>query len=97
MGAIAAAYGDVTVVTSDNPRSEEPTAIIQDIVAGIPAGTRYHTEPDRAAAIAWALKNAQPDDTVLLAGKGHETYQVLKDETIHMDEREIIAAVLAQG
>ena len=97
MEAIAAAYGDVTVVTSDNPRSEEPTAIIQDIVAGIPTGTRYHTEPDRAAAIAWALKNAQPDDTVLLAGKGHETYQVLKDETIHMDEREIIAAVLAQG
>ncbi len=97
MGAIAAAYGDVTVVTSDNPRSEEPTAIIADIVAGIPAGTKYHTEPDRHKAIAWALAHAKPDDTVLLAGKGHETYQVLKDETIHMDEREIIAAVLAQG
>ena len=95
MGAIAAQYGDLVVVTSDNPRSEEPEAIIEDILAGMTdAATPRHVEPSRVAAIQWALANAQKDDIVLLAGKGHETYQILKDGTIHLDEREVVATAL---
>ncbi|MBP3388922.1 MAG: UDP-N-acetylmuramoyl-L-alanyl-D-glutamate--2,6-diaminopimelate ligase, partial [Clostridia bacterium] len=96
MGAIAAKYGDVAVVTSDNPRSEDPEAIIRDILAGMEdTSTVRHVETSRVEAIKWALAHAKKDDIVLLAGKGHETYQILKDRTIHLDEREIVAAALA--
>lgn len=96
MGAIAAKYGDVAVVTSDNPRSEDPEAIIRDILAGMEdTSTVRHVETSRVEAIKWALAHAEKDDIVLLAGKGHETYQILKDRTIHLDEREIVAAALA--
>ncbi len=93
MGGIAAQLADVSVVTSDNPRTEEPMAIIQDVLAGFPAEAPAPVvEPDRAAAIHRAMDMAQAGDTVVLAGKGHETYQEVKGEFRHMDEREIVAA-----
>ncbi len=94
MGAAAAALSDFLIVSSDNPRSEEPEAIIEEILPGIPAETPYIVIPDRAEAVRWAIENAQPGDTVLLAGKGHETYQIIKTGSIHLDEREIIREAL---
>ena len=96
MGAVAASLSDYLVVTSDNPRSEEPGAIIQDILAGLQdTKTPYTVVENRVEAIHWAIAHAQSGDTILLAGKGHETYQVLKDEVIHLDEREVVADALA--
>ncbi|MCL2195245.1 MAG: UDP-N-acetylmuramoyl-L-alanyl-D-glutamate--2,6-diaminopimelate ligase [Oscillospiraceae bacterium] len=94
MGEIAAQGSDIVVVTSDNPRSEDPQAIIDDIVAGIKSRTKLHVEPDRRAAIAYALKKAKPGDVVLLAGKGQETYQVLATGKIDFDERVIVKEIL---
>ena len=91
MGAAAAAHADRLVVTSDNPRSEDPQSIIDQIVAGIPAGTDVVTEPDRAAAIRYALANAEAGDTVVVCGKGHETTQTIGDKVIHFDDREACA------
>lgn len=91
MGEIAARLSHVPVVTSDNPRTEEPEAIIRDILAGFPAGVKPQVEPDREKAIALALSMAKAGDTVLLAGKGHETYQEVNGVKRHMDEREIVA------
>lgn len=97
MGTVAAALSDALVVTSDNPRSEEPGAIIEDILAGLAdTKTPYTVVENRVEAIHWAIAHAQPGDTILLAGKGHETYQVLKDGVIHLDEREVVAEALAQ-
>ncbi len=90
MGAIAGALADVCVVTSDNPRSEDPLDIIGDILAGM-EGLAPTVLPDRAEAIALALGLLEEGDTLLLAGKGHETYQEVDGEKRHMDEREIIA------
>ena len=97
MGAIAGNLADVAVVTSDNPRTEDPVAIIQDILAGM-EGTpaQRHVEPDRRKAIPLALSLAQPGDTVVLAGKGHETYQEINGVQYHLDEREEIAAWFAK-
>ena len=96
MGAAAAALSDHVIVTSDNPRSEDPEAIIQDILPGvIDTGKPYTVVPNRVEAIRHAIVTAQAGDTVLLAGKGHETYQILKEGTIHLDEREIVAEVLS--
>ena len=96
MGAAAAELSDFMVITSDNPRSEEPEAIIEDILTGLTeTKTPYTVIPNRVEAITWAIQNAQSGDTVLLAGKGHETYQILKNGTIHLDEREIVAQALA--
>lgn len=91
MGAAAAAHADRLVVTSDNPRSEDPKSIIGQIVAGIPAGTDFVTEPDRAKAIHYALSLAEAGDTVVVCGKGHETTQTIGDKVIHFDDREICA------
>ena len=97
MGAVAADLSDYLVVTSDNPRSENPAAIIEDIVAGLKdKSTPYTVVENRVEAIHWAIAHAQPGDTILLAGKGHETYQILADETIHLDEREVVAEALAR-
>lgn len=97
MGEIAARLSDYVVVTSDNPRSEDPMAIIDDILVGIKGiKTPYKVVENRAEAIEFAIKNARKDDIILFAGKGHETYQVLADGTIHFDEREIIAKALEQ-
>lgn len=96
MGAIAARESDYVVITSDNPRTEEPAAIIQDILGGLAdADTPYTVIENRIEAIRWAIENARPQDTVLLAGKGHETYQILATGSIHLDEREIVAQALA--
>ena len=95
MAAVATALSDFVVVTSDNPRTEDPHAIIEEIVAGIePSKVPYMVIDDRCEAIRWAIHNAQDGDTVLLAGKGHETYQILKSGKIHLDEREVVAEAL---
>lgn len=95
MGRIAADNADLVVVTSDNPRTEDPDEIIREIVAGI-KDKRTPTKVicDRREAIAWAIDNAAPGDVLLLAGKGHEDYQVVGHEKHHMDEREIVADCL---
>jgi len=80
---------DVVIVTSDNPRSEPPERIIAEIVGGISGGAdRVATEPDRRAAIEAAIGLAQTDDLILIAGKGHESYQLFADRRIHFDDRE---------
>ena len=95
MGEIALQYADLTIVTSDNPRTEEPMAIIRDILAGMKKGAdRYMVEENRRKAIALALRLGQKDDMIILAGKGHETYQIIGKEKTHLDEREEVAAVL---
>ena len=92
MGAIAARLADICVVTSDNPRSEPPEDIISEILAGMPAAPLPVVEPDRPHAIRAALAMLKEGDTLLLAGKGHETYQEVNGVQYPMDEREIIAA-----
>jgi UDP-N-acetylmuramoyl-L-alanyl-D-glutamate--2,6-diaminopimelate ligase len=87
MGEIAARLADQVVVTSDNPRTENPEGILDDIVAGIPAGTAMVVEADRAAAIAAAIAAAEPNDLVLIAGKGHEDYQILGTNKVPFDDR----------
>ena len=95
MGYAAAGASDFVVLTSDNPRSEDPLAIMNDALVGIRRTDVAHViEPDRAAAIARALKEALEGDIVILAGKGHETYQVLKDRTIPFDDRAVAREVL---
>lgn len=95
MGKIAAELSDFCVVTSDNPRSENPGEIIKDILEGmVGIDTPYEVVEQRRDAIAYAIKNAQKDDIILLAGKGHETYQILPTGTIHFDEREVVAEIL---
>ena len=95
MGRIAAENADFVIVTSDNPRTEEPLAIIDEIVPGVKkGGAAYKVIPDRVEAIGWAIDNAGPGDVILLAGKGHEDYQIIGREKFHMDEREIVADFL---
>lgn len=97
MGAIAARWSDFLVVTSDNPRTEDPGAIIRDILTGLEGTeTPYTVVENRVEAIRWAVAHAQPGDTILLAGKGHETYQILADGIIHLDEREVVAQALRE-
>jgi UDP-N-acetylmuramoyl-L-alanyl-D-glutamate--2,6-diaminopimelate ligase len=94
MGAAALA-ADYAVVTSDNPRSEDPLAIIADILPGMEgAADRYEVEPDRRAAIARALNEARPGDFVLIAGKGHEDYQLIGDKVLSFDDRVVAAEEL---
>ncbi|MBW4664380.1 MAG: UDP-N-acetylmuramoyl-L-alanyl-D-glutamate--2,6-diaminopimelate ligase [Chroococcus sp. CMT-3BRIN-NPC107] len=88
MGKIAAELADIAVVTSDNPRTENPEQILQDILAGIPSNIKPIVISDRATAINEAIMQAQPGDGVLIAGKGHEDYQILGTEKIHFDDRE---------
>jgi len=95
MGKAAAEASDIVVLTSDNPRSEDPLGIMNDALVGI---RRYDTphviEPDREKAIRRAIENAGPGDVVLIAGKGHETYQTLKDRTVPFDDREVARRIL---
>ena len=93
MGELATRYADRAIVTSDNPRSEDPEFIIGQIMAGITspeARRKTTTEPDRRTAIRQALTLGQPGDVILIAGKGHENYQILADRTIHFDDREVV-------
>lgn len=95
MGRIAGELSDFCIVTSDNPRSEEPKMIIEEILVGMrETGCRYAVVENRFEAIEFALDNAKPDDIILLAGKGHEPYQILKDRTIVFDEREIVMKLI---
>lgn len=98
MGTIACRGADVIVVTSDNPRSEDPQKIIDEILPGIPeTQTEVEVIPDRKAAIRRALEIAQPGDLVLLAGKGHETYQEINGRKFPFDEREIVRKALCSN
>jgi UDP-N-acetylmuramoyl-L-alanyl-D-glutamate--2,6-diaminopimelate ligase len=96
MGAIAANLADLAVVTSDNPRTEDPQTILTDVLAGIPASVTPLVEVDRRVAIQKAITQAQPGDAVLIAGKGHEDYQILGTEKVHFDDREEAEAALNQ-
>jgi len=90
MGRACADGADVLVVTSDNPRSEKPEAIIAEIMDGIPQGTETHIEPDRRAAIRLALSLAKQDDVVLVAGKGHESFQEIAGRSFPFDDRVVV-------
>ena len=97
MGRAAAENADYVVVTTDNPRTERPLDIIQDILPGLEgAGTPYKVIEDRVEAIHWAMDHAEPGDVIVLCGKGHETYQEVGHEKRHMDEREIVADYLRE-
>ncbi len=93
----AAALADVVVVTSDNPRTESPQSIIEEILAGLPTGFgAFHVDPDRRSAIEWAMTEARAGDCVLIAGKGHEPYQIIGREKFPFDDREVVHELLAK-
>ncbi len=95
MGKAAGELSDLVILTSDNPRSEEPLQIMNDILVGLRrTDTRTVVEPDRAAAIRKAIDEARAGDVVILAGKGHETYQIFRDRTLHFDDREVAREAL---
>lgn len=91
MGAIAARYADFSIITDDNPRTENPQKIREDIIAGVPDTACWREVPGRVEAIRYALTQAETGDVIVLCGKGHETYQEIGHEKRHMDEREIVA------
>jgi UDP-N-acetylmuramoyl-L-alanyl-D-glutamate--2,6-diaminopimelate ligase len=95
MGEAAGQASDIVVLTSDNPRSEDPLLIINDVIVGVQrTKAKLFVEPDRQKAIERVLDEARSGDIVVLAGKGHETYQVLRDRTIEFDDREVARRVL---
>lgn len=94
MAKIAEEIADFSYVTSDNPRSEDPEQIIADILSGISDMSKVKVEPDRALAIREAVSSAKAEDIVVVAGKGHEDYQILADRTIHFDDREHVLAAI---
>ncbi len=104
MGKIAIDESDLVMITSDNPRSEDPGSILREIEEGVRKGLKesstigkqYQMEVDRRKAIEQILAEARPGDVVVLAGKGHETYQIFKDKTIHFDDREVALEILSQ-
>jgi len=100
MGKIAAQYGNIVIATSDNPRSEDPDAILNEIEvgvkAGLSAGEVYEKISDRRQAIARALQLAERDDIVIIAGKGHENYQILRDKTISFDDKEVVQEIIRE-
>jgi UDP-N-acetylmuramoyl-L-alanyl-D-glutamate--2,6-diaminopimelate ligase len=98
MGEVSSRLADLSVITSDNPRNEEPMDIINDILTGVAkADGKYVTIPDRKEAIAYCMKNAQDGDIIVLAGKGHEDYQEIKGVKHHMDERELIDEIIKEN
>lgn len=94
MGAVASQLADHVILTNDNPRSEDPDAIAQEVIGGI-TGKNYEVLLDREQAIAQALRLAHKGDIVLIAGKGHEDYQIFKDRTVHFDDREVVRTLLS--
>jgi UDP-N-acetylmuramoyl-L-alanyl-D-glutamate--2,6-diaminopimelate ligase/murE/murF fusion protein len=100
MGKLAVQYADVIIATSDNPRTEDPAQILNEVENGIKEaltpGKVYEKIIDRKTAIARAIGMANHDDIILIAGKGHETYQILKDKTIHFDDREVARDILRE-
>jgi len=98
MGEVASKLSDLTVVTSDNPRNEEPLAIIEDILQGTKKGPgKVVTILDRKEAIKYCIGYAEKGDVIILAGKGHEDYQEIKGVKYHMDERELIRDILSEN
>lgn len=98
MGEVSSRLADLTVITSDNPRNEEPMDIINDILQGVKkADGEFVTIPDRKEAIAYCMKNAHDGDIIILAGKGHEDYQEIKGVKHHMDERELIMDIIKEN
>ncbi len=98
MGEVSSRLADLTIVTSDNPRDEEPEAIIEDIIVGVKkADGEYISIINRPEAIRYAIENAREGDVIVLAGKGHEDYQIIKGVKHHMDERELVADVVKDG
>ena len=97
MGRIGVELSDLAVITSDNPRTEDPNQIIEDILAGVKDLNKpYAVVENRREAIRWAMDHAQKDDIIVLCGKGHETYQILGTKKTHLDEREEVAAHLEE-
>ncbi|MBR5491423.1 MAG: UDP-N-acetylmuramoyl-L-alanyl-D-glutamate--2,6-diaminopimelate ligase [Oscillospiraceae bacterium] len=97
MGRIGTELSDFAIITSDNPRTEDPDAIIEDILAGVNVDSeRYVAITDRVEAIRYSIENHLPGDIIVLAGKGHETYQEINHQKFHMDEREIVADILKE-
>ncbi len=94
MGEVSSRLADLSIITSDNPRDEEPMAIIEDILQGVKkAEGAYVTIPDRKEAIRYAIEHGEEGDIIILAGKGHEDYQIIKGVKYHMDERELVAEI----
>ena len=97
MGEVSGKLSDLTIITSDNPRFEDPWAIMEDIITGIQkTDGKYIAICDRKEAIRYAIENGQPKDLIILAGKGHETYQEIRGVRYPMDERELIREVLEE-
>ncbi|MCK5000972.1 MAG: UDP-N-acetylmuramoyl-L-alanyl-D-glutamate--2,6-diaminopimelate ligase, partial [Anaerohalosphaera sp.] len=98
MAKVAQTYSDIIIVTSDNPRSEPPRQIIEDITAGFTKNNSDNItiEPDRKTAIQTAIKAAKNDDIILIAGKGHEDYQIIGDDKIHFDDKQIAAQAIKE-
>ena len=96
MGRIAARESDVAILTSDNPRTESPEAILEQMMAGVEAGRRVLRIVDRREAIRTAVMMARKGDIILVAGKGHETYQIVGREKRHFDDREELRAAFAE-
>ena len=97
MGEVSSKLSDLSVITSDNPRFEEPEAIIEDIITGVKkADGEYVTIPDRKEAIKYVIKNGKQGDIIVLAGKGHEDYQEIKGVKYPMDERILIQEVMQE-
>ena len=97
MGEVSGRLADLTIITSDNPRFEEPMDIIDDIVTGMKkTDGKYVTIPDRKEAIAYAIHHGEPGDVIILAGKGHEDYQEIRGKKYPMDERVLIQEILEE-
>jgi UDP-N-acetylmuramoyl-L-alanyl-D-glutamate--2,6-diaminopimelate ligase len=94
MGQVATSLSDYTIITSDNPRTEDPQHILDEIIAGVESARDYIALPERQEAIEHAIAVAQPWDTIVIAGKGHEDYQILGQTRRHFDDREVAQAAL---
>ena len=93
MGKAASQFADVIIVTSDNPRNEDPIKIIEDIIENVSSSKEVIVIPDRKEAIREAIKTGRRGDIIVVAGKGHETYQIIGDEIKHFDDREEILSL----
>jgi UDP-N-acetylmuramoyl-L-alanyl-D-glutamate--2,6-diaminopimelate ligase len=97
MGEVTGRLSDLTILSSDNPRTEDPLKIISDIIVGLQkTAGKYLIEPDREKAIGVAMDEARAGDIVLLAGKGHENYQILADQTLEFDDRDMARRALRE-
>ena len=96
MGGIATAMADFTVITSDNSRTEDPKEIIRQILTGVSEGSNYTVIPNRTEALQWVVRNARKDDIILVAGKGHENYEITAEGKHPFSEKAILKAALAE-